>query len=80
MWCVYINSSSFTALWKRKDSFWNALIRVVSTFGRCCPTKCADHSLPHFTTVINVLHHVCSTTNPFDLRCESGTYSYYLKE
>ena len=79
MWRVYINSSSFIALWKRKDSFWNAL-RVVSTFGRCCPTKCADHLLPHFTTVINVLHHVFSTKNSFDLRCESVKYSYYLKE
>ena len=42
---------------------------------RCFTAKCVDNSLLHSTRVTNcaTVHEICSTEDPFDLRCESVT-------
>ena len=68
-----------SSVYQRERSILVMFQWVVSTLGsvtsRCCTAKCADNSLLHSTIVANtMLHLICSTKNPFDLRCESVMY------
>ena len=65
---------------REKVKFWNAVMRCqhasqcdIGATSGCRTGKCADISLLHSTSV---LHQICGTTVPFDLRCESVTCYY----
>jgi len=58
---------SLTGLTAWAINLWSVL--TTSTLGS------VDNHLP---ALPSVLHHICSTRNPFDLRCESVTYNIVM--
>ena len=78
IWCVYIKGSSFTFGIKRKRQF----LECPNEFSALFPVQHPDVALADNSLLqecFSVLHQICGTAVPFDLRCESVTFLLHVQ-